>query len=65
MQVTRESGNLYRLARSGLVNCFLVKDGDGCVLVDTNVGGSSRAHSKGFAEIGMAYSKNFAHTRAF
>jgi glyoxylase-like metal-dependent hydrolase (beta-lactamase superfamily II) len=41
MQVIRESTNLSRLTRFGLVNCFLVKEEDGFTLVDTNLSGSS------------------------
>jgi len=42
MQIVKESENLYRLTRFGLFNCFLVRDGEGCTLVDTNVWGSAK-----------------------
>lgn len=41
MQITRETENLMRLTRFGMFNSFLVKDGEGFTLVDTNFPGSS------------------------
>ena len=43
MKIFRETENLRRLTRCGMFNCFLVKDEQGCTLIDTNVGGSARA----------------------
>lgn len=40
MQIIQESPNLYRLTRFHMVNCFLVREDDGCTLVDTNIQGS-------------------------
>jgi glyoxylase-like metal-dependent hydrolase (beta-lactamase superfamily II) len=40
MKVVQESPNLCRLTRSGMINCFLVREEDGCTLIDTNVWGS-------------------------
>ena len=40
MQIIQESPNLYRLTRFRMVNCFLVREDDGCTLVDTNIQGS-------------------------
>lgn len=37
LQVTRESDDLFRLTRLGLINCFLVREADGFTLVDTNL----------------------------
>lgn len=41
MQIIEESPNLYRLTRLGMFNCFLVREEDGCTLIDTNVAGSA------------------------
>jgi glyoxylase-like metal-dependent hydrolase (beta-lactamase superfamily II) len=41
MQIVRESPNLQRLTRFRMFNCFLVREEDGCTLIDTNVGGSA------------------------
>ncbi len=41
MQVVKESPNLQRLTRFRTFNCFLVREEDGCTLIDTNVGGST------------------------
>jgi len=43
MRLFREAENLCRLTQFGMFNCFLVKDGNGCTLLDTNIGGSARA----------------------
>lgn len=43
MNIVQETPNLYRLTRFGMLNCFLVKDENGCTLIDTNIGGSCRA----------------------
>ncbi len=41
MQIVKESPNLLRLTRFRMFNCFLVREDDGCTLIDTNVGGSA------------------------
>lgn len=43
MRVVRETNNLVRLTRIGMVNCFLVAEEDGLTLVDTNLPGSVRS----------------------
>jgi glyoxylase-like metal-dependent hydrolase (beta-lactamase superfamily II) len=42
MKIVRESHNLYRLARLGMVNCFLVREPDGFTLVDTGLPSSGK-----------------------
>lgn len=46
MQLVRETKNLVRLTRFGMVNCFLVREDDGPTLVDTGVAGSARGIRK-------------------
>ncbi len=41
MKLIQESKNLFRLARFGIVNCFLVREEDGLTLVDTGLAGST------------------------
>ncbi len=41
MKAIQETKNLFRLTRFGMVNCFLVREGDGLTLVDTGVAGSA------------------------
>jgi glyoxylase-like metal-dependent hydrolase (beta-lactamase superfamily II) len=41
MRTIRETDNLYRLTRLGMINCFLVKEEDGLTLVDTGLAGSA------------------------
>ncbi len=41
MRVTQESGNLFRLTRFGMINCFLVREADGFTLVDAGLRGSA------------------------
>ncbi|HYL83563.1 MAG TPA: MBL fold metallo-hydrolase [Candidatus Angelobacter sp.] len=41
MKLTRETSNLNRLTRFGLINCFLVGEDDGHTLVDTGLAGSA------------------------
>jgi glyoxylase-like metal-dependent hydrolase (beta-lactamase superfamily II) len=41
VQVVKETDNLFRLTRFGIVNCFLVREGDGLTLVDANLPGSA------------------------
>src|SRR5207245_588209 len=41
VQLVRETKNLVRLTRFGMVNCFLVREDDGPTLVDTGVAGSA------------------------
>ncbi len=43
MQIVQESQNLYRLTRFRMINCFLVREEDGCTMIDTNVGGSTES----------------------
>jgi glyoxylase-like metal-dependent hydrolase (beta-lactamase superfamily II) len=41
MLVVKESSTLHRLTRFRMFNCFLVREDDGCTLIDTNVSGSA------------------------
>jgi glyoxylase-like metal-dependent hydrolase (beta-lactamase superfamily II) len=43
MQVVRETSNLFRLTRLNMFNCFLVREGEGFTLVDTNAPSSCGA----------------------
>jgi glyoxylase-like metal-dependent hydrolase (beta-lactamase superfamily II) len=43
MQVVRETEKLFRLTRLNMFNCFLVREGEGFTLVDTNAPGSCDA----------------------
>ena len=43
MRIIQETENLFRLTRLNMFNCFLVREGDGLSLVDTNLPGSARA----------------------
>jgi glyoxylase-like metal-dependent hydrolase (beta-lactamase superfamily II) len=52
MQIIQESENLCRLTRFGLFNCFLVKEGQGCTLIDTNVWGSAKLILRASRDLG-------------
>src|SRR5271166_359643 len=41
MQIVQETPNFVRLTRFRMINCFLVREEDGCTLIDTNVFGST------------------------
>lgn len=41
MKIVRETDNLYRLTRFGMINCFLVQESDGFTLVDTGLCGTT------------------------
>src|SRR5712692_9255328 len=41
VQLVRETKNLFRLTRFGMVNCFLVREDNGLTLVDTSLAGSA------------------------
>jgi len=43
MRVVQETDNLFQLTRLGMFNCFLVREGEGFTLVDTNAPGSGGA----------------------
>jgi glyoxylase-like metal-dependent hydrolase (beta-lactamase superfamily II) len=42
MRIVKETENLYRLTRFGMINCFLVRENDGFTLIDTGLLGSDR-----------------------
>jgi glyoxylase-like metal-dependent hydrolase (beta-lactamase superfamily II) len=50
VKLTKETTNLFRLTRLGMVNCFLVKEDDGFTLIDTSLVGSA----SGIVEIARA-----------
>src|ERR1700741_943858 len=52
MQIVEESPNLYRLTRLGMFNCFLIREDNGCTLIDTNVGGSAGPISRASQKVG-------------
>jgi glyoxylase-like metal-dependent hydrolase (beta-lactamase superfamily II) len=43
VQLVRETKNLFRLTRFGMINCFLVREDDGLTLVDTSLAGAAPA----------------------
>jgi len=52
MQIVEESPNLVRLTRFRMFNCFLVREENGCTLIDTNVGGSAASILRASQDIG-------------
>ncbi len=68
MKIVKETENLYRLTRLGMVNCFLVRDEDGLVLIDTNLPGTARAILRAAEKLGSRICKiilthaHFDHT---
>jgi glyoxylase-like metal-dependent hydrolase (beta-lactamase superfamily II) len=52
MKIIRETDRLFRLTRFGMVNCFLVSEGDGLTLVDTGLTGSSTKILKAANQLG-------------
>ena len=53
MKVTQHGSNLWQLTRLWAFNCFLVRDGDGLLLVDTGLSGSAAAIQQTAVEIGL------------
>jgi glyoxylase-like metal-dependent hydrolase (beta-lactamase superfamily II) len=43
MQIIKETANLFRLTRFGMVNCYLVREAEDFTLVDTGLRGSAGA----------------------
>jgi glyoxylase-like metal-dependent hydrolase (beta-lactamase superfamily II) len=43
MRAIKETGNLFRLTRFGVINCFLVRESDGFTLVDTGLRGTAES----------------------
>jgi glyoxylase-like metal-dependent hydrolase (beta-lactamase superfamily II) len=41
MKIVRETDNLFRLTRFGMINCFIVRESDGSTLVDTGLRGTA------------------------
>jgi glyoxylase-like metal-dependent hydrolase (beta-lactamase superfamily II) len=41
MKIVQETGNLFRLTRFGMINCFFVRESDGLTLVDTGLRGTA------------------------
>ena len=52
MRVVQETGNLFRLTRFGMINCFLVREADGFTLVDTGLRGSAEAIHRAATKLG-------------
>ncbi len=52
MQLVRETKNLVRLTRFGMVNCFLFREDDGLTLVDTGFAGSAPGIRKAAQSLG-------------
>lgn len=53
MQIVQETPNLWRLTRLGMVNCFLVREGDGGTLVDANLPGSAKGILAAVGKLGL------------
>ncbi len=53
MQFVQETKHLFRLTRLGMINCFLIRDGDGLTLVDTCLAGSAPGIRKAAQNLGM------------
>jgi glyoxylase-like metal-dependent hydrolase (beta-lactamase superfamily II) len=52
VQLVKETKNLVRLTRFGMVNCFLVREDDSLTLVDTGVAGSAPGIRKAARSLG-------------
>ena len=52
MKITNHGDAVYKLTRLGLINCYLLVDGDELSLIDANLSGSADAILKAAAEIG-------------
>jgi glyoxylase-like metal-dependent hydrolase (beta-lactamase superfamily II) len=53
MKVIQETSNLYRLTRFGMINCFLVKEEEQFILVDTGLRGSASQILKAAEQLGL------------
>ncbi|WP_241191162.1 MBL fold metallo-hydrolase [Deinococcus psychrotolerans] len=53
MSLTQHGANLFRLARFGLVNSYLVREEDGLTLIDANLPGSAPTILKAARQIGL------------
>jgi glyoxylase-like metal-dependent hydrolase (beta-lactamase superfamily II) len=54
MRVVQETENLFRLTRFGMINCFLVREADGFVLVDTGLRGSAGSILRAASRLGAS-----------
>jgi glyoxylase-like metal-dependent hydrolase (beta-lactamase superfamily II) len=54
MRVVQETENLFRLTRFGMINCFLVREADGFILVDTGLRGSAGAILRAATRLGAS-----------
>jgi glyoxylase-like metal-dependent hydrolase (beta-lactamase superfamily II) len=52
VKLVRETKNLFRLTRFGMINCFLVREDDGFTLVDTGLSGSATGIRKAAQSLG-------------
>lgn len=52
MKVTKHGDYLYKLTRLGFVNCYLVREGDGLMLVDASFPGSAKGILAAAQDIG-------------
>jgi glyoxylase-like metal-dependent hydrolase (beta-lactamase superfamily II) len=52
MKIIKETDNLYRLTRLGMINCFLVRESADFTLVDTGLQGTAGAILKAAGELG-------------
>jgi len=53
MKVTRHGDNLWQLTRFSMVNCYLVREGDGMTLIDTGMSGSEKGFLQAAAGIDL------------
>ena len=63
VKIVKETENLYRLTRFGMINCFLVRELNGWTLVDTGLQGSAGAILRAAGELGGPI-RNIALTHA-
>ena len=57
MKITKHGKFAHKLTRFGLINCYLVEDGDSLILVDTNLPNSAEAIMNAAADIGKPITK--------
>ena len=57
MKVTKHGSYTYKLTRLGLMNCFLVEEGSGLVLIDANLPGSADSILSAASDIGKPIEK--------
>jgi glyoxylase-like metal-dependent hydrolase (beta-lactamase superfamily II) len=65
MRITRHGENLWQVTRLWAFNCYLVREGKGLTLIDTNMAGSGKGILQAAEEIGLPITRvtlTHAHT---